>query len=59
MTNESLQEKIKKDSKHYTFRVTEESGVFRATEPHSSMSTFGRGDSPAEAIMNYCELMSQ
>ena len=45
-------------TEYYTFRVTEtEGGAYRATEPGSENETYGWGQSQAQAIARYCELM--
>jgi hypothetical protein len=41
----------------YTFRVVESGDGYRATEPGTEPQTWGRGQSPAEAIRNYCEVL--
>lgn len=34
-----------------------EDGQYRATEPNTDHDNWGRGDTPAQAIAHYCELM--
>ena len=46
------------DEKFYTNFECEPSGdSWKATEPESDEDLFGRGDTPVEAVMNYCKLL--
>lgn len=41
---------------HTNLKIVDEGDCYKATEPASENETYGRGQSRAEAAMNYCAL---
>ena len=44
-------------TRNYTFRVIESGDGYKATEPRADSDTWGRGQTPGEAIQHYCEVV--